>query len=389
MKRVLIIGQPFLYEMVDIQRIRRAGVQCYFAYPEGATVLSHQYNAVFYKHLSFEEISHIIKHNNIEFLVCFNDFFMIEVAKLRHAFGMTGIGYPEIECFRVKEKSIEMVADVVKTPKTLRYIVDYEYHDLIKELDSEQFYIKPNSLAGSQGGIHITSQASYDLWKTSSYVQDGDYIAQPYIEKTLFHCDFIIQNGVIQYMQARQYTCPNHLFLEGKILASLEIIDETIQKTIEIDAIKVAHALSYYNGVMHMEFFMGEDNQPVFLETNIRQPGAGINLIHQKRAGISFETAMVLIETGVEMKIEPSSALSFVAGYIPVKQGRVTEIQAPALTSHFDFDIRVRKNQICEKPSSLSHASVAFCGLNSDYQQLMTDYKTIEAHGMIIYDEAV
>ena len=93
------------------------------------------------------------------------------------------------------------------------------------------------------------------------------------------------------------------MFLSGKIIASFPIVDLPLQMKIEREAIKVQQLLEYKNGVMHTEFFLDNDQHLVFLETNIRQAGGAINLIHRRRAGVSLETAMVLLELNKDVII--------------------------------------------------------------------------------------
>lgn len=295
---VLLIGPSFLYDLIDKELLKEYGVCPIYSYKNGSQGnVQLDEHIVCYEELSYDEFAKIVKQVKPNAIVCYNDNFLLQVAQLRNDFDIAGIGPSEIKKFKMKSQMYKVLENEFLTPKTL--IIDsLTTPKLILDVLGEgDYFIKPDNLAGAEGTVHINSMQALDDWlKQEAAVKTKLYVIQKYYNLPLVHCELYIRRGEIIYIQARQYSHPNHMFLKGKIISSFPIEDSNLREKIEVAAKEVARTMNYSNGVMHTEFFLENDDSLIFLETNIRQAGGSINLIHKKRSGLSMETAMILLE---------------------------------------------------------------------------------------------
>ena len=285
--------------------------------------------------------------------------------------------------FKLKSEMYRVLSPHMVVPQTISCHQYLDFEDIVECLGEGDYFIKPDHLAGAEGSCHIKDKHDYLEWKKSTVNSNTTNILQKFYPYPLVHCELIVKNGVVKYIQARRYSYPNHLFLSGHIIASFPIVDREIRLKIERLAVKVQQELGYENGVMHTEFFLKNDQHLIFLETNIRQPGGAINLIHRRRAGIGFETAMILLALDKDVLITLNESGYDLGGYIPMKKGRVTDISIPKLLGQYTFDVKVHIGDYCAPPKSASDTAVSFFGYSSTYNDLINDFWSIENNGIV------
>ncbi len=383
---VLLIGPPFLYRLVDKKLLEQYRITPIYSYKVGSHVTtSSKEHTVFYDELSTTALAKVVEQTKPDAIVCYNDNFLIEVAQLRDRFDIRGIGNNQIQKFKIKSQMYHVLKDIIPTPNTIAIDSSTTSNLIRATLGDGEYFIKPNDLAGSEGTTHISSVESLNHWLNQNDTKKSQYLIQKYYDLPLVHCELYIQQGDVRYIQARRYSYPNHLFLQGKTITSLPIEDSNLRKKIESSTKQVAKALSYMNGVMHVEFFLDKDESLIFLETNIRQAGGAINLIHKKRSGISMETAMILLELDRPLMLKENFSGYEICGYIPMQAGKVINIQLPKLNGTYHFDVRVSIGDVCTKPEAASDASVAFWGESNNLNYLLDDFHWLENNSIIRY----
>lgn len=383
---VLLIGQPISYGLVDDELLKKNDIFPLYTYKsDSQEKISINEPAVFYEKLSIDAFETIIKQTRPNAIICFNDNFLIQTAQLRDKFGISGLNSEEIKKFKIKSHMYQTLKGLIPTPKSIAIDPSTSLESIRTTLGDGEYFIKPDNLAGAEGTVHITSLEMLDNWINHSNLQESSYLIQKYYNLPLVHCELYIQQGEVQYVQARRYSYPNHMFLEGKIISSFPIEDRNLRERIERSAKDVAKALNYHNGVMHTEFFVNHDESLIFLETNIRQAGGAINLIHKKRSGISMETAMILLEMEKPLPLKKNFSDYEICGYIPMQKGKVIEIEIPKLKGYYHFDVRVKVGEICLAPSSASNTSVAFWGGSHCFSDLEDDFRLLENNSIIKY----
>jgi len=388
LNRPLLIGSDLQYTQIDMSVLARHGISPLFLYVHQLGSMPKSFSLVC-DELSVDSVSEVVSNNNINSIVNFNDNFVLEASKLRSAHKIEGITEKEALKFKSKRVMYECLGKYISVPPVLLFSQSLTYSDISSHFNNNKLFIKPDSRAGSEGTGKIFSESDFDKWLRGNYNSEYDYIIQPYIDFSLYHCDIIVSNNKIIYSSARQYSYPNHLFLQGNIIASLPINDVRLEEAIKEKAEIVKDVLQLVNGVMHIEFFSKGENDIIFLETNLRQPGGAINLMHSEVLGVSIETIMVLLECGVSLdKIDGVTSL-YMAGYIPRKRGTVTSIETPELKGNLKYDIRVKVGDKCSSPLSASDASASFVGKYKNHEDLYNDFLLLENNGIINYQNDI
>lgn len=384
--RVLIIGKLISYKLVDTEMLHQKGVEPYFVFLESERGShSEQFKAVYVESLCEALIKPLIVEFDIQAICCFNDNFLLQVASLRQELGLMGISLEEMKKFKRKSAMYSALADSIEIIPFLS-VNEFLCFDKVKAtIGPPPYFLKPDELAGAEGTQKINNEEQFIEFMAKYKPNSEQLVIQPYIDADLYHCDLFVEGGHIIYSQARKYSYPNHNILKGKIIASFPVRDDFLRHRLEEQAEIVQKQLGFKNGVMHTEFFVEQSGHIKFLETNIRQPGGGINLIHKERAGISVETAMVLLEMQLGVELNLKNRKSFTSGYIPMRQGVVTGFRVPELKGKVDFEMRVEIDQVCNMPSSASHASVSYLGEYSSIDDMEEDFKLIEQHGIVDY----
>jgi len=383
-KKVLLIGPPFLYELVDVSLLRENNLTPIFLYEDKSTSINAQCCA-YVDRLCVNEVKGLAKKHEVSFIVCFNDNFLIDAAKIRTELNLQGMHSVEIERYKKKSLMCNLLKHNLNTIPYLTVDKDTSYDDVVLLFGEGRYFIKPDYMAGSEGAGVVTSKKEFLTLQNEIIEKYKIGIIQPYIDTELFHCELMVKNGEVIYKNARKYSYPNFKILSGKIIASLPIKDEKIRLHIEDKACLVQKTLGFKNGLMHTEFFM-ENNQLLFLETNIRQAGGGINLIHKNRLDISMETAMILLETGKELKLGNINNKFFTSGYIPRQKGTVQKTIIPDMQGEVEFNIRVKSGDVLDIPKTASDASVSYIGEYNSLSKLYEDFVMLEKTDIIVYE---
>lgn len=382
--RVLIVGPPSLYNLVDIDVLKENGLYPFFTYLKQHKNTIKNY-AIFIDSLSYQEILAIVEKERIKFLVCFNDNFLIESAKVRETAKLPGIKTKEIGKYKIKSEMYQAVSKTVKTIPHVKLDQDLKYQDVIKIFGKNKLFIKPDSMAGSEGTSMCQNEKEFNSIQEKILSNKYSSIIQPYLDEKLFHCELYVKDGKVIYQDARKYSYPNQKILSGKIISSFPIIDKAKRMVLEEHACRVKDALNFKCGVMHTEFFWDEINAPVFLETNIRQAGGGINLIHREITGISMETVMILLETGRDIQISTNQEFYYTSGYIPWKSGVVKSFNIPKLKGTLKFDFRVNIGDVLASNTSASDTAVSYLGKYNKHEDIQSDFETIEKSDIVLY----
>jgi len=387
-QKVLIIGNPIVYELVDDELLKKNQLDLYFVFKKtDRNKISNKRLNVFVESLVVGEIKKIILENNIDNIVCFDDQFLLNAAALRDEFKYIGLGHEEMKRFKYKSQMNNVLKKNMSTIPFISFTPSLSYQDLCVYFNNPPFFAKPDSSAGSEGTMKINNKEDYNFLIKCLSKDPRDFIIQPFLEGNLYHCELIIQDNKVIYSQARRYSYPNFNILLGKVIASFPIGDCYERKEIESLAMDVQKLLNFGNGVMHTEFFKNSCGEFVFLETNIRPAGGGINLIHKNRLGISLETAMILLELRKSIHLTVNTKKLYTSGYIPMKKGRVIGFEYPEFKGRIDFNERVKRGDICYNPRSASDAALSYIGEYDTIKDMEDDFKIIESFDIVKYSE--
>lgn len=385
-RRVLLIGHPISYALVDINYLGRKGLNIFFLHTSNGQDLPENEKNIFIDQLDEKLVQKIVFEYGIEQITCFNDNFLLETANIRTSLKLKGISKTKMRDFKFKSTMTDKLKNVIDTIPYVYFKPDLEYETLNTKLGHFPYFLKPDCLAGSEGTHQILNENDFEVLKAESKNIGYTSIIQPYINEELYHCELMVHSGSVIYAHARRYSYPNHMILNGKIISSMPIEDYDIEQKIIDSAVIVQKELAFNDGVMHTEFFINKKNEIIFLETNIRQAGGGINLIHKKRLGISLETAMILLESGQSLDISIKANKYYTCGYIPLKKGKVIGFDLPILKGKVKFQERVKIGQICKNPKSASDVAMSYFGEYLSIQDIKDDFDVIERYNTVLYD---
>lgn len=387
-ENVLIIGSPANYTDVDDVMLKEYEITPFYIYIEDSELRSsNKNNKLFISMLTEEVIREVVVAYKLDSIVCFNDLFLLKVAKIRQELNLKGIHFEQMKKFKKKSIMYNSLKKYVQVIPHVFLSENTTFENMLPSLGLPPYFAKPDDSAGSEGAVKIDNENEYikflDRWKSDS----RKYIIQPFIEADLYHCELVVKDNVIIYKDARKYSYPNYNILSGKVIASFPIVDNSLKELIVNQACLVQEKLGFSNGLMHTEFFVVDENNIKFLETNIRQAGGAINQIHYKKLGISLETLMILLECEKEINITPSSKKIFSCGYIPRKKGKVIGFNFPKFKGIVEFQKKIKIGDICDAPKSASDAALAFVGEYELLSELQDDFKMIESYELVTYSE--
>lgn len=356
MKNVALIDPSTNYDLVDFNYLKRRGVK---VIPIAAKKAQDAYpNLVKTDNFQLETLLGALAQQPIDAICCFYDRLMLETAQIRKRLNLPGLNEEETSKLTDKRLSVQTATTTIKTPSTTLINQLSTYKKLTNELDSQTIFIKPHSQSGSESIAVITSEEAFQDFTNKHARNLDNFIAQEFIDGTLYHIDLVVQNSLILFSSAREYSAPNHKMMTDTIpLFSLPIRNQNKQTVLMSVANNVRKAFNYNNGVMHMEVYLTKANIPIFLEVNIRPPGININKLYAKQLGISFETLMILIEAGVTIgKLKPQKK-HFICGYYPIKAGTVNKLNTLQIDVQHELNFFIQPGETYKNKATLSKAA--------------------------------
>lgn len=183
--------------------------------------------------------------------------------------------------------------EVAYRANTEKYLLDIECH-----LSKYPFFTKPTNLCGSVSTCIVNNRD--ELVKWAEQKENHTYLMQEYIEGVLFHCEGFIKNSDVMYFSVFEYSNPGFFFSRGVPVGSISLpANELLTKRIRYFAENVLQKLGIIeNGVAHIEIFLNEEDELIFLEAAARPPGLAGELLYQKHLNISITEVHLLLQLG-------------------------------------------------------------------------------------------
>ena len=236
-------------------------------------------------------------------------------------------------------------------------------------------FAKPINSAGSKNVKFIKDRS-----KLNSFLHKNQFDFQFELDEfinseELYHVDSIVKDGDVFFSKACKYTYPNHLFLEGKPLGTIPVIDE---KEIELfekynkEVLKSFEGIS--DGVYHNEIFKLPDNSLVFLEIASRAPGAGVSEMYEIMHDINLELANYLSQLNIDFSIKNKGVYAAWIQY-PILEGNVIELKTPNILSNSKVEWNCEINQAYNKATSVRDYGCRLVIWNENYEDLKKDFE--------------
>lgn len=203
--------------------------------------------------------------------------------------------------------------------------------DLLSRL-GRPFILKPTALASSVGVKKIYDEADFN-YALTALIGGVNYEVESFINGEVYHCDMLMMQDNCLFVAVSKYI---NTPLEG---AAGEFFGSVVLSPDYPHWQKIAHfaklclkALGMKTGVAHMELFIDQNGEPVFLECASRTPGSLICETYLKHFGISLPDMHMRMLMGLPVDVVNTSTIfgASLWAYIPTYQdGIFREINMP------------------------------------------------------------
>lgn len=349
------------YEIIDEKLLRSCGIETIFVF-KSTHKLNATKNYVLVDSYSYESIYTACEIVRPNYIACFSEDLFENLAKIRIALGINGMSLSKAMLLSHKNLMYEKLDSFIPYPKTTKINKKSEFLSLKTILKSDEIFIKPINMAGSFETYHVKNIIDYQLFLDNQKIGLENYIAQSYINAELYHSEIAIFHGKILFASARKYSFPNHLMVSrNEPIFSLNITDKKKCKTIIDASIKVTELLEIDNGILHTEFFLAENGDINFIETNARAPGIGLNRMYRKKLSISLETILCFIVCNVAPPEIIEHNDTYICGYYPLKRGVVKKIEIPTLDVASEWTTYIKLNDSFDQAKHMTKSAMVIC----------------------------
>lgn len=328
--------------------------------------------------------------------VSHDDFIYAAVADVVEHFGMRGMSWLGVEPFVDKDAAKRLLRrDGIRFPAY--YLLDcrtggvtkpgLEQSVLLEDL-SFPVFVKPTRGAGAENARKFISHQEVEEWLSLNSFSQIFEIDEFIGDARLFHCELLVQGNQIDPFQVCEYSHPCADFSSGKAVGSYTL---DMEKDVRASAIasfsrlclsSMARQVTLPSGMVHLEVFYRDSGEIIFVEAQLRPPGANARKLYIWRYSLDAEATHFHLQMGRTVP-HPSPSGPFTAWiYFPTKDGVVSEFRdLPRINSRIvESDWKVVRGQRTRRPQSILDAvgrnsvalSVVIC--NDDIVDLREDF---------------
>ncbi len=316
---------------------------------------------------------------------------LLFAAQLRDEFNLPGLHSKQVLPFRDKLVMKERVQQAgLRTPifgklePTELKNNPSTYFKFISKFVDLPFIVKPIDSAGSEGVHTINSLHDFISMQLEHNVI---YEYEEFINGNMFSVNCTSQNSKILLCGITEYLVNSKDIQDGNLNADIFLLESDPRyKLLHQFAIKALHALGCPDGSTHMELFLTDDNEIVFLEVAARFKGLlGLDAM-EMNFGVNISNLTFSIESGI--KCLPTSVKRSYCfdGILPKKEGIVSKLNAPNVTSQYKLYWNVNIGDKLTAAESLITNTGLFLMWNDNYEQLYNDYLTLAHYIPIEYE---
>lgn len=373
------------YEIIDENLLGSYGIETVFA-SKSIQNLNETKNHVLIDNYSYDDIYRICELVRPDYIACFSEDLFEILAKIRIELRINGMDLSTAKLLSHKNLMYEKINGFVPYPKTAKINKNLEFSSLKTILESKEVFIKPINMAGSFETYHVKNNSEYQLFLTNQKLGLENYIAQAYINAELYHSEVVIFHGKVLFISARKYSYPNHLMVTlNEPIFSLNITDQNKHKIIIDASLKVTKLLEINNGILHTEFFLSDNGQINFIETNARAPGIGLNRLYRKKLSISLETILCFIICNVEPPEINEHDDAYICGYYPLKKGVVKKLDIPILEVASEWITYIKPEDSFDQARHMTKSAMVICWDNSskkieDISHILSKHDLVEIY---------
>jgi biotin carboxylase len=248
-------------------------------------------------------------------------------------------------------------------------------YEKLKHLLGNKFVLKPKLDFGAHG-VKIINNYNDFLLSVDEIKNFQDYEAETFINGDLYHVDSIHINGSAIFQVCCRYSFPTFEFQLGKPNLSIPIPENSniaINASILIE--QVLRALNYANGPSHLEFFVNENEELIFLEIAARTPGGFTTIMYDKMYDFNMLNADLYINLDLDVSKPKYSGKYVFRGIFPIKQGLVTKINIPNTLGVTNIHWEIEPGYNLDLCTSLRDVAAKIVVENNDYSSAFKDFE--------------
>ncbi len=322
-------------------------------------------------------------------IICQDETHVMVAAQLRTLFNIgSGIRFNEIKPFRNKMLMKEILAKSnIRVPRNFPLNHTNADFNKIVEVLGLPFIMKPIDSSGSFGVKKIQNAEEFTkMIEAIDNLNLESHEVEEFISGKLFHWDSAAKNKKLLFMEGSLYNRPPLEFLQGNTLGSIPLLhDDPFRSKLVKFATESLFALGMPEGLQHMEIFLNDQGDYIFLEVAARAPGFIASKVYANTFNQNPLDIDLNIEAGINF-IETGDVLgpSFWAIF-PLEDGVIKELIEPELESNYQISWRVQVGQTTQKSKSLSDISALVFVSNPNYEKLKKDFQKISVHKATVY----
>lgn len=305
-------------------------------------VLQAQSKDGFLAEFDFDQLCEIVEreldHGSHIKIVCTDEFNLLHAGRLRRKYNLTGNTDHDMITFRDKTKMKSILQEAgIRVPR-FTLLQQNDTFEFLAETLGLPFVIKPIDSSGSFGVSIVHTSTEYSAIMHNIKNSTASFEVEEYIKGTLFHVDSCTQDKKITFICANEYSCPNNEYTHGKPLGSIPVTELHLQKKLIDFACQVLSTLQSNNLVNHMEIFVTDKNELVFLEISARPPGGLVNFTHQINYAVNLMDLDFFLQTElfVELPKLEKKENAFWMNF-PLVPGIISQLSVPIVDSRLNM----------------------------------------------------
>lgn len=237
-----------------------------------------------------------------------DEYSVVLTAEICEYINHEGMKKEDVLKFRDKVVMKESIEGRIRTPQLYQL-------DKLKHNDNLfPVIVKPRSYAGSKGISILYSQDDLKTYlannisdpsdKGINQFTEDDIEFEEYINGPVYHIDGYVFNNKIEFCRASKYEglCLN--YLDGEPLGSISVGDKKEDEEWRDFAEQVHSVMNIPDGVFHLEAFLTDKGEKVFLEIGIRPGGSLVVPAIEGAIGLNLDEAHVQCQMGIKPNIK-------------------------------------------------------------------------------------
>lgn len=337
-----------------------------------------------------KEIRYIDNHDEVH-IVCINEANMLVAAKLRDKFKLRGASYESLIPFRNKYIMKEILSKKgVRVPRYLKIndALDIDanstYQNVIKRTGAP-FIVKPISAVACKGVYKIENFQDFRDFLEREKQSLLNYEAEEYISGKFYHCDILKIADIIKFAECSEYAWPALMFNDGKVFGSIGIhADNPVRKKILEFAINSLKVLGMPDGSSHMELFITEHNEIVFIEVAARVPGLLTIEMYEKMFGVNMLDEELSLHTNINLNRLLVNRVDCFWGILPLVNGVVNKLIPPKFKSVSTIKWYINEGDKIKNSTSNLEQSGSVLVWNENFEDLYDDFQMFRNHQPVV-----